>query len=77
MKIVVLLNRNIKKKVGVLPIWKAKPNVSSVRGCLHGGGPALLVGLALFAEISLLTTEISPRRAGNFHINALKRASPP
>ena len=71
MKIIVLLNRNIKKKVGVLPIWKAKPNVSSVRGCLHGGGPAL------FAEISLLTTEISPRSVGNFHINALKRASPP
>ena len=35
------------------------------------GGPALL------GEISLLTTEISPRRAGNFHINALKRAGPP
>ena len=35
------------------------------------GGPALL------GEISLLTTEISPRRAGNFHINALKRAVPP
>ena len=32
------------------------------------GGPALVGG------ISLLTTEISPRRAGNFHINALKRA---
>ena len=35
------------------------------------GGPALLGG------ISLLTTEISPRRAGNFHINGLKRAGPP
>ena len=35
------------------------------------GGPALLGG------ISLLTTEISPRRAENFHINALKRAGPP
>ena len=35
------------------------------------GGPALL------GEISLLTTEISPRRAGNFHINALKRADSP
>ena len=35
------------------------------------GGPSLL------GEISLLTTEISPRRAGNFHINALKRAGPP
>ena len=27
-------------------------------------------------EISLLTTDISPRRAGNFHINAFKRAAP-
>ena len=35
------------------------------------GGPALL------GEIWLLTTEISPRRAGNFHINALKRVGPP
>ena len=35
------------------------------------GGPALL------GEISLLTTEISPRRAGNFHINTLKRAGLP
>ena len=35
------------------------------------GGPALL------GEISLLTTEISPRRAGNFHINALKSAGTP
>ena len=35
------------------------------------GGPALL------GEIYLLTTEISPRRAGNFHINALKRDGPP
>ena len=35
------------------------------------GGPALPDG------ISLLTTEISPRRPGNFHINALKRAGPP
>ena len=35
------------------------------------GGPALLGG------ISLLTTDISSRRAGNFHINALKRAGPP
>ena len=34
------------------------------------GGPALL------GEISLLTTEISPRRAGNFHINALKASFP-
>ena len=34
-------------------------------------------GPALLGEISLLTTEISPRRAGNFHINALKRAGPP
>ena len=34
-------------------------------------------GLAFLGEISLLTTEISPRRAGNFHINALKRAGPP
>ena len=32
-------------------------------------GPALLGGIS--------TTEISPRRAGNFHINALKRAGPP
>ena len=35
------------------------------------GGPALLGG------ISLLTTEISPRRLEIFHINALKRAGPP
>ena len=28
-------------------------------------------------ETSLLTSDISPRRAGNFHINALKRAGPP
>ena len=34
-------------------------------------------GPALLGDISLLTTEISPRRAGNFHINALKRAGPP
>ena len=33
------------------------------------GGPALL------GEISLLTTEISPRRVGHFDINAFKRAS--
>ena len=32
---------------------------------------------ALLREISLLTTEISPRRAGNFHINAIKRSGPP
>ena len=49
----------------------------ALRGCLHGGGPALLVGLAVLDEISLLTTKISPRRAGNFHINTLKRAGPP
>ena len=36
------------------------------------GGPALL------GEISLLTTEISPRRAGNFQtVNALGSAGPP
>ena len=40
--------------------------------------PALLGGWPSFlGEISLLTTEISPRRAGNFHINALKRVGPP
>ena len=33
-------------------------------------------GPALLGEISLLTTEISPRRARNFHINARKRAGP-
>ena len=28
---------------------------NSLRGCLYGGGPALLVGLALFAEIPRLS----------------------
>ena len=32
----------------------------NICGCLYGGGPALLGG------ISVLTIEISPRRAGNF-----------
>ena len=66
-----------------------------LRGCLYGGGPALLAGLALCrdpaSQLNFLSKfifvhtrgepallgEISPRRAGNFHINALKRAGPP
>ena len=60
-----------------------------LRLCLYGGGPALLLGLALFCfrlyykraspswrDLAIDLTETSPRRAGNFHINALKRADP-